>query len=145
MGTYPGLAIENLQSSGSRRNVTGTVEPGTTAAAFAADNLARIKSDLARLSAASVGVIDGLVKDGALRIVELPPDPIGAGLDPETSIFFAQSLVPEHAHWPLVLMLMLTQAGGGSPRARQDAVLTAVDEDRIALVRKKREKAKRDG
>lgn len=35
VGTYPGLAIENLQSSGSRRNVTGTVEPGTTAAAGA--------------------------------------------------------------------------------------------------------------
>jgi primosomal protein N' (replication factor Y) len=48
---------------------------------IAADNLARIKSDLARLSGASVGVIDGLVKDGALRVVELPPDPIGSGLD----------------------------------------------------------------
>ncbi|MFF0905471.1 UNVERIFIED_CONTAM: ice-binding family protein [Kocuria sp. CPCC 205316] len=35
VGTYPGLVIENLQSSGSRRNVTGTVEPGTTAAAGA--------------------------------------------------------------------------------------------------------------
>lgn len=47
----------------------------------AADNMARIKSDLARQAGASVGVIDGLIKDGALRIVELPPDPIGSGLD----------------------------------------------------------------
>lgn len=48
---------------------------------IAADNLARIKSDLARDAGVSVGVVDGLVKEGALRIVELPPDPIGSGLD----------------------------------------------------------------
>ncbi|WP_387740372.1 ice-binding family protein [Kocuria nitroreducens] len=35
VGTHPGLGIAGLQSSGSRRNVTGSVEPGTAAAANA--------------------------------------------------------------------------------------------------------------
>ena len=49
----------------------------------AADNLARTRADLARLSGASTGVIAGLIRDGALRVVELPPEPIGSGLDPD--------------------------------------------------------------
>lgn len=46
VGTYPGLAIENLQSSGSRRNVTGTVEPGTTAAAGAMTDVRALEAAL---------------------------------------------------------------------------------------------------
>jgi primosomal protein N' (replication factor Y) len=49
----------------------------------ASDNMARSKAELAREAGVSPGVIDGLVKDGALRLVDLPPEPIGAGLDPD--------------------------------------------------------------
>ncbi len=41
------------------------------------------KAALADLAGCSVGVIDGLIEDGALALVELPPEPIAAALDPE--------------------------------------------------------------
>ncbi len=41
------------------------------------------KAALADLAGCSVGVIDGLIEDGALALVELPPEPIAAGLDPD--------------------------------------------------------------
>jgi primosomal protein N' (replication factor Y) len=73
-----------------RRAVVTTGEPPARMTAArarvlekASDNLARTKADLARETGASVSVIDGLVKDGALRIVELPPEPTGSGLDPD--------------------------------------------------------------
>ncbi len=75
------------EESPKRAVVTTGEQPARMTAArtrvleVSADNLARTKADLARLSGASSGVIDGLVKDGALRIVELPPEPIGSGLD----------------------------------------------------------------
>ncbi len=41
------------------------------------------KAALAELAGRSVGVIDGLIQDGALAVVELPPEPIAADLDPD--------------------------------------------------------------
>ncbi len=41
------------------------------------------KAALAELAGCSVGVIDGLVEDGALALVELPPEKVAAGLDPD--------------------------------------------------------------
>ncbi len=41
------------------------------------------KAALAALAGCSVGVVDGLVADGALALVELPPEPIAAALDPD--------------------------------------------------------------
>ena len=41
------------------------------------------KAALAQLAGCSVGVIDGLVEDGALALVELPPERIAAALDPD--------------------------------------------------------------
>lgn len=66
VGTHPGLAIENLQSSGSRRNVSGTVEPGTAAAAGAmADARALENALLARPATASRStVLTGRITPG---------------------------------------------------------------------------------
>ncbi len=49
----------------------------------AADGMARSKADLAREAGVSSGVVDGLIGEGALTIVDLPPEPIGAGLIPD--------------------------------------------------------------
>lgn len=66
VGTYPGLIIENLQSSGSRRNVTGTVEPGTTAAAGAMTDARALEAALlARPATASrTTVLTGRITPG---------------------------------------------------------------------------------
>ncbi|WP_251334317.1 ice-binding family protein [Kocuria rosea] len=46
VGSHPGLAIEGLQSSGARRNVSGTVEPGTATAANAMTDARALESAL---------------------------------------------------------------------------------------------------
>jgi primosomal protein N' (replication factor Y) len=53
--------------------------------AVSADGQGRGKMDLAREAMVSPGVVDGLVTEGVLRIIELPPEPIGAGLDPDAT------------------------------------------------------------
>jgi primosomal protein N' (replication factor Y) len=55
----------------------------TRVLATASDGVPRNKSDLARTAGVSPGVIDGLVADGALRIVEVIAEPIGSGLQPD--------------------------------------------------------------
>jgi primosomal protein N' (replication factor Y) len=50
------------------------------------------KTALAALAGCSVGVIDGLVADGALEFVALDPEPATARLDPD---FFAHTLEPD--------------------------------------------------
>ncbi|GAA1747341.1 ice-binding family protein [Kocuria aegyptia] len=66
VGTHPGLAVEGLQSSGARRNVTGTVEPGTAAAADAmADARALERALLARpATAGRPTVLTGRIAPG---------------------------------------------------------------------------------
>lgn len=51
--------------------------------AVAGDGMARAKADLVAEAGVSAGVIDGLVKEGALEIRQLPPEPVGRGLDPD--------------------------------------------------------------
>jgi len=55
--------------------------------ALLADGMVRHKADAAREAGVSVGVIDGLIDDGALETVVLPPDPIAERPDPD----FAQA------------------------------------------------------
>ena len=58
--------------SPARKRVLATAEGG----------LAFLKSALAQAAACSTGVIDGLVDDGALEAVALPPEPIALACDP---------------------------------------------------------------
>ena len=64
----------------SRGKVTGDSRPDEGAPQGAAPIA---KAALAELAGCSVGVIDGLVEDGALALVALPPEPIAAALDPD--------------------------------------------------------------
>jgi primosomal protein N' (replication factor Y) len=50
--------------------------------ALLADGLARGKSDAAHEAGVSAGVIDGLIDEGALEPVELPPEPVARTPDP---------------------------------------------------------------
>ena len=52
-------------------------------AAVAERNAPTAKAALAALACSSTGVIDGLVADGALKPVALPPEPVAAPLDPD--------------------------------------------------------------
>ena len=48
-----------------------------------ADGLTRAKGDAAREAGVSVGVIDGLIDEGALSTVVLPPEPVALSPDPD--------------------------------------------------------------
>jgi primosomal protein N' (replication factor Y) (superfamily II helicase) len=48
-----------------------------------ADGLLRSKSDAAREAGVSAGVIDGLIDEGTLQTVVLPPEPVAARPDPD--------------------------------------------------------------
>jgi primosomal protein N' (replication factor Y) len=51
--------------------------------ALFADGLIRAKSEAARESGVSAGVIDGLIDEGALETVPLPPEPVASPPDPD--------------------------------------------------------------
>ncbi len=61
-------------------------------AAVAERNAPTAKAALAALASSSTGVIDGLIADGALSPVALPPEPVAAPLDPD---FARTSLNPD--------------------------------------------------
>ena len=65
---------------------------GRVLAAFAARPEAWSKAELAAAASCSPGVIDGLVDDGALEVIALPPEPAAAPLDPD---FSARALEPD--------------------------------------------------
>jgi primosomal protein N' (replication factor Y) len=48
-----------------------------------ADGMVRPKSDAAQEAGVTVGVINGLIDDGALQTVVLPPEPVAAAPDPD--------------------------------------------------------------
>jgi primosomal protein N' (replication factor Y) (superfamily II helicase) len=54
--------------------------------ALLADGLARGKSDAAHEAGVSVGVIDGLIDEGTLEPVELPPEPVARPPDPAYAV-----------------------------------------------------------
>jgi len=59
-----------------------------------ADGLARGKSDAAREAGVSVGVVEGLIDEGTLEPVELPPEPVAERPDPG---FIAPEFTPAQA------------------------------------------------
>ena len=54
--------------------------------ALLADGLARGKRDVADEAGVSVGVIDGLIDEGTLETLVLPPDPVARAPDPDFSL-----------------------------------------------------------
>jgi primosomal protein N' (replication factor Y) len=54
--------------------------------ALLADGLARNKSDAAHEAGVSIGVIDGLIDEGTLEPVELPPEPVARPPDPAYAV-----------------------------------------------------------
>ena len=54
--------------------------------ALLADGLARGKSDVAHAAGVSPGVVDGLVDDGTLESLVLPPEPVARPPDPDFSV-----------------------------------------------------------
>src|SRR6516225_8926994 len=51
--------------------------------ALLADGMVRGKSDAAREAGVSTGVIDGLIDEGTLSTVVLPPEPVAQAPDPD--------------------------------------------------------------
>ena len=47
------------------------------------DGLTRAKGDAAREAGVSVGVIDGLIDEGTLETIVLPPEPVAEQPDPD--------------------------------------------------------------
>lgn len=56
------------------------------ALALLADGMLRAKADAAQEAGVSVGVIDGLIDEGTLETVVLPPDPVAAPPDPAFAV-----------------------------------------------------------
>ena len=54
--------------------------------ALLADGLARSKSDAAHEAGVSIGVVDGLIDEGTLEPVELPPEPVARPPDPAYAV-----------------------------------------------------------
>ncbi len=48
-----------------------------------ADGMARLKSEAAQEAGVSVGVIDGLIDEGTLETLVLPPEPVAQAPDPD--------------------------------------------------------------
>jgi primosomal protein N' (replication factor Y) (superfamily II helicase) len=85
MGEHPARARERV---GVR--IAGTAPTRMTAArgrviALLADGLARGKSEVAHAAAVSGGVIDGLIDEGTLESLVLPPEPVARVPDPAYS------------------------------------------------------------
>ena len=51
--------------------------------ALLADGMVRAKSDAAREAGVCTGVIDGLIDEGTLETVVLPPEPVAEKPDPD--------------------------------------------------------------
>ena len=110
--------------------------------AAAADGLARGKSALAQEAGCGVGVIDGLIDEGALEAVALAPDPVAPKLDPD---FAAPGLEAAQAQAGEALAQMVAArgfstallegvTGSGKTEVYFEAVAQALREGRQALV-----------
>ena len=62
--------------------------------ALFADGMVRGKSDAAREAGVSAGVIDGLIDEGTLETVVLPPEPVAQKPDPD---FVQSEFTPDQA------------------------------------------------
>jgi primosomal protein N' (replication factor Y) len=107
----------------------------------AADGLAWSKSGLAAAAGVSTGVIDGLLAQGTLELVALPPRPIAADLDPDHA---RPSLSPEQesaaavlraaAHEGFSVALLDGVTGSGKTEVYFEAVAEALRQGRQALI-----------
>jgi primosomal protein N' (replication factor Y) len=110
--------------------------------AAAADGLARGKKALAQEAGCGVGVVDGLIDEGALESVALAPSPVAPPLDPD---FAAPLLEPAQAAAGAALAqsvaarrfsttLLEGVTGSGKTEVYFEAVAQALREGRQALV-----------
>jgi primosomal protein N' (replication factor Y) len=76
--------------------------------ALLADGLVRGKSDAATEAGVSVGVIDGLVDEGTLETLILPPEPVARAPDPD---FLAPDLTPAQAEAAETLRATIKRGG----------------------------------
>src|SRR6267378_4215502 len=85
--------------------------------ALLADGLARGKSEAAEEAGVSVGVVDGLVDEGTLETLVLPPEPVARAPDPD---FAAPEFAP--AQQAAAAALRATIAAGGFSATLLDGV-----------------------
>jgi primosomal protein N' (replication factor Y) len=110
--------------------------------AHLADGLARGKSDVAHAAGVSPGVIDGLVDDGVLETLVLPPEPVARPPDPD---FAAPDFTPDQraaadtlrataANGGYGVTLLDGVTGSGKTQVYFEAVAEIVRRGRQALV-----------
>jgi primosomal protein N' (replication factor Y) (superfamily II helicase) len=110
--------------------------------ALMADGLARAKSEAAREAGVSVGVVDGLVDEGALDAITLPPEAVALPLDPAHKV---ASLNPAQKDAALVLedavaaggfqvFLLDGVTGSGKTEVYFEAVAEALRQGRQTLI-----------
>ncbi|HEY7661561.1 MAG TPA: primosomal protein N' [Xanthobacteraceae bacterium] len=87
--------------------------------ALLGDGLARGKSEVAAEAGVSAGVLDGLIDEGALETLVLPPDPVAPAPDPD---FCRPDLTPAQTQAAAVLR---ATAGGGYGVSLLDGVTGA--------------------
>lgn len=112
------------------------------ALAVAADGRARSKRELAELAGVSIGVVDGLVKEGALAEAELPPPPPPPAPDPSRPGPALSSAQAEAAHVLAALAagerfgvaLLDGVTGSGKTEVYLEAVAAALKAGRQALI-----------
>src|SRR5271170_3157436 len=73
-----------------------------------ADGMVRGKSDAAREAGVSVGVIDGLIDEGTLETVVLPPEPVAQKPDPD---FVQSEFTPDQSGAATALKATVAQGG----------------------------------
>jgi primosomal protein N' (replication factor Y) (superfamily II helicase) len=110
--------------------------------ALLADGVARARSDVAHASAVSAGVIDGLVDEGTLESLVLPPEPVARAPDPDFAppdLDAAQGLAADElraivAKGGFGVTLLDGVTGSGKTQVYFEAVAEIVRRNRQALV-----------
>jgi primosomal protein N' (replication factor Y) (superfamily II helicase) len=108
--------------------------------AVLADGLARGKRDVAEAAGVSPGVLDGLIDEGALETLVLPPDPVARAPDPDFSLpeftpaqrEAADALCAKMAGYGVTLLDGVT--GAGKTQVYFEAVAEIVRRRKQALV-----------
>ena len=94
MGEHLGRAREQIAVRRAAAAPARITKARARVLALLADGLAQVKSDVARAAAVSPGVIDGLIDEGTLETLVLPPEPIAPPPDPH---FVTPALAPGQA------------------------------------------------
>jgi primosomal protein N' (replication factor Y) len=110
--------------------------------ALLADGLARAKSEVAQAAGASPGVIDGLVDEGTLESIVLPPEPVARAPDPDFArpdFAPAQALAADELRATVAkggygVTLLDGVTGSGKTQVYFEAVAEIVRRGRQALV-----------